>query len=88
MEVLMVCQRCGMKEARYRTYSDILDIEVCETCAREAQQLGIAVEVPGSKESARSSRAQERDVEDCATSSSPVARVSTTPMPRAFDLIV
>lgn len=84
----MVCQRCGMKEARYRTYSDILDIEVCETCAREAQQLGLAVEVPGSKKPARSSRAQERDVEECATSRSPVSRVSTTPISCTLDLIV
>jgi hypothetical protein len=78
-----------MKEARYRTYSDILDIEVCEICAREAQQLGIAVEVSRSKESARSPHPQKSacDVEECAHSSSPVSGVSTTTMPVALDLL-
>jgi hypothetical protein len=33
------------KEAKYRVYSDLIDMKVCETCADEARRLGIAVEV-------------------------------------------
>jgi len=42
----MECQRCLLgKEAKYRVYSDLIDMKVCETCADEARRLGIAVEV-------------------------------------------
>ena len=41
----MECQRCLLgKEAKYRVYTDLIDIKVCETCADEARRLGIAVE--------------------------------------------
>lgn len=42
----MECQRCLTgKEAKYRVYTDIIDMKVCEACADEARKLGIAVEV-------------------------------------------
>jgi hypothetical protein len=42
----MECQRCLTgKEAKYRVYTDIIDMKVCEVCADEARKLGIAVEV-------------------------------------------
>lgn len=45
-EIPMECQRCLLgKEAKYRVYSDLIDMKVCETCADEARRLGIAVEV-------------------------------------------
>jgi hypothetical protein len=45
-EISMECQRCLLgKEAKYRVYSDLIDMKVCETCADEARRLGIAVEV-------------------------------------------
>jgi hypothetical protein len=41
----MECQRCLTgKEAKYRVYTDIIDMKVCETCADAARKLGIAVE--------------------------------------------
>ena len=41
----MECQRCLLgKEAKYRVYTDLIDMKVCETCADEARRLGIAVE--------------------------------------------
>ena len=47
----MKCQRCQQclsdHQPAYRVYSDILSIKVCATCAGEALQLGIAVEVLG-----------------------------------------
>ena len=42
----MECQRCLTgKEAKYRVYSDIIDMKVCEACADAALRLGLAVEV-------------------------------------------
>jgi hypothetical protein len=42
----MECQRCLLgKEAKYRVYTDIIDMKICEVCADEARKLGIAVEV-------------------------------------------
>jgi hypothetical protein len=36
----MKCQRClEGKEAKYRVYSDVLDIKVCSGCAAEARTL-------------------------------------------------
>lgn len=41
----MNCQRClNNVEAKYRVYSDLVDIKVCPACADEARRLGIAVE--------------------------------------------
>jgi hypothetical protein len=41
----MKCQRCFRgEEAKYRVYTDIIDMKVCAACAEEARQLGIAVE--------------------------------------------
>jgi hypothetical protein len=41
----MECQRCLLgKEAKYRVYTDLMDMQVCETCADDARRLGIAVE--------------------------------------------
>lgn len=42
----MKCQRClGGKEAKYRVYSDVLDLKVCSSCAAEACALRLAVEL-------------------------------------------
>ncbi|MFQ5850079.1 MAG: hypothetical protein ACE5JU_05755 [Candidatus Binatia bacterium] len=41
----MNCQRCLADEARYRVYSDAIDIRVCTSCAEEARELEIAVEI-------------------------------------------
>lgn len=42
----MECQRCLTgKEAKYRVYTDLIDVKVCEACADEARRLGITVEV-------------------------------------------
>jgi len=42
----MKCQRCFRgEEAKYRVYTDIIDMKVCSACAEEARKLGIAVEV-------------------------------------------
>ena len=42
----MKCQRCFRgEEAKYRVYTDIIDMKVCVACAEEARELGIAVEV-------------------------------------------
>ena len=48
----MKCQRCFRgEEAKYRVYTDIIDMKVCAACAEEARKLGIAVEVlDGGKE--------------------------------------
>ena len=44
-EIPMECQRCLLgKEAKYRVYTDIIDMKVCTACADEARKLGIAVE--------------------------------------------
>lgn len=42
----MKCQRCLKGEvAEYRVYSDAIDMKVCSSCAKEAGELGITVEV-------------------------------------------
>jgi hypothetical protein len=42
----MKCQRClGDPEAKYRVYSDVLDLKVCSSCAAEARTLRLAVEL-------------------------------------------
>lgn len=43
----MNCQRCNAlpgSEAVIRIYSDIIDVKVCAQCAREASDLGLAME--------------------------------------------
>jgi hypothetical protein len=47
----MECQRCSTgKEAKYRVYSDVIDMKVCAACADEARRLGIAVEALDGRE--------------------------------------
>lgn len=39
------CERClNGNEARYRVYTDAMEIKVCPGCAEEARRIGIAVE--------------------------------------------
>ncbi len=40
----MNCQRCKSNEARYRVFTDILNLEVCTSCVIKALELGIAIE--------------------------------------------
>ncbi len=41
----MHCERCLRgEEARYRVYTDAMEIAVCAACADEARNLGITVE--------------------------------------------
>jgi len=42
----MECERCFTgEEAKYRAYTDIIDIKVCAVCADKASKLGIAVQL-------------------------------------------
>jgi hypothetical protein len=42
----MNCERClRAEEARYRAYSDIIDMKVCGACAADGRRLGLAIEV-------------------------------------------
>ncbi|MFQ5540324.1 MAG: hypothetical protein ACE5FB_07955 [Candidatus Binatia bacterium] len=45
----MNCQGCLRSEARYRFYTDILNLEVCTPCAIKIIDIENAVEVPGSQ---------------------------------------
>jgi hypothetical protein len=50
----MKCQRCLQdQEAKYRVYSDVLDLEVCSSCAAEAQSLRLAIELLHHDETSR-----------------------------------
>jgi hypothetical protein len=50
----MKCQRClEGKEAKYRVYSDVLDIKVCSGCAAKACTLSLAVELLHPDETSR-----------------------------------
>jgi hypothetical protein len=41
----MQCERCSKgEEARYRVYTDAMEMAVCAACADEARKLGIGVE--------------------------------------------
>ena len=40
----MNCQRCKANGARYRVFTDILNLEVCTSCVITALELGLAVE--------------------------------------------
>jgi hypothetical protein len=43
---LMKCERCPEgEEARYRAYSDIIDMKVCARCAADGRRLGLGIEV-------------------------------------------
>jgi hypothetical protein len=42
----MKCERCPSgEEARYRAYSDIIDMKVCAACAADGRRLGLSIEV-------------------------------------------
>jgi len=42
----MKCERCiEGRKARYRVYSDVMDMKVCPSCAAEAQSLRLTIEV-------------------------------------------
>ncbi len=41
----MNCQSCLRHEARYRVYTDMMNREVCISCAMKAAKLGFAFEV-------------------------------------------
>ena len=41
----MTCERCmRAEEARYRAYSEIIDMKVCAPCAAEGWRLGLTIE--------------------------------------------
>ena len=45
----MKCQRrLKGEEAQFRVHTDKFDIEVCAACAKEAQEIGVRVELIGS----------------------------------------
>lgn len=42
----MNCERCfSREEALYRVYTDAMDMKVCLSCAEEAREVGIKVEL-------------------------------------------
>ncbi len=41
----MNCKRCNENKARYRVFTDIMNLEVCTSCGIKALELGLAVEV-------------------------------------------
>jgi hypothetical protein len=41
----MICVRCQEDKARYRVFTEIMDIKVCAACANEARGLHIGIEV-------------------------------------------
>ncbi len=41
----MRCQRCIANEASHRVFSDVIDAQVCTSCAIKALRLELAVEV-------------------------------------------
>ncbi len=40
----MNCKRCNENKAGYRVFTDIMNLEVCTSCAIKAVEVGIAVE--------------------------------------------
>jgi len=40
----MNCKRCNENKARYRVFTDIMNLEVCTSCAIKAVEVGIAIE--------------------------------------------
>jgi len=62
----MECQRCLLgQEAKYRVYTDIIDMKVCAACADEARRLGIAVEVLDGGEGKNNGAKSEPKLKDC-----------------------
>jgi hypothetical protein len=48
--ISMKCQRClSGKEARYRAYTDVMEIDICRTWVAEAQHLGISLALSATK---------------------------------------
>jgi hypothetical protein len=42
----MKCQRCLTdREAQYRAYTDLMELNICASCAEEAHRLGISLAV-------------------------------------------
>ncbi len=38
------CQRCSTgNEVRYRAYTDVMEIDICTQCAKEARRLGMSL---------------------------------------------
>jgi len=55
----MKCERCLKGgDTQYRVYTDLIDMKVCGSCAEEARELGIAVEVLNSGEGKKIGRGQ------------------------------
>jgi hypothetical protein len=53
----MECERCfNGEQAKYRAYTDIIDMKVCPVCADKARKVGIAVEVIGGEGKNNSTR--------------------------------
>ena len=47
----MKCERCVEgEEARYRVYTDAMEMKVCGSCAKEARRIGIRVEALGRRQ--------------------------------------
>ena len=40
----MNCKRCNENKARYRVFTDKMNLKVCASCAIKAVEVGIAVE--------------------------------------------
>jgi hypothetical protein len=61
----MECQRCSTgKEAKYRVYTDVIDMKVCAAYADEARRLGIAVEVLDGREKNNGAKSEQK-LKDC-----------------------
>ena len=41
----VTCERCFTGEARYRVFSDIINMKVCASCAKMARKLAISLEL-------------------------------------------
>jgi hypothetical protein len=62
----MECQRCSTgKEAKYRVYTDVIDMKVCAACADEARRLGIAVEVLDGRKEKRNDTKSKPKIQNC-----------------------
>lgn len=60
------CQRCLTEnEARYRAYTDMMEIDICTQCAEEARRLGISLAslITASDPAARSKTGEHRGTE-------------------------
>jgi hypothetical protein len=62
----MECQRCSTgKEAKYRVYTDVINMKVCAACAEEARKLGIAVEVLDGRKEKNNGAKSDPKLKDC-----------------------